>query len=413
MVTSMYFEFTEDEEIFRESVEEFSRRYIEPIWVDIDEKNTIPFDLIKKMGEQGLFAIPVSEEYGGMGGSFMMTTIAAEVIAYYDPAVAIAVYMLLNNGWPMALDLYGTDEAKGEILPKVASGDAFFGIASTESHGGSDVAGIKSFAKKEGDVWIANGEKVFISGVREVQELPAGGGWFYLAKTGSLDWGHRNITAFALLPKWNGKLKDGFKPTLYEEIGRGGLSSGGFILEDFEIEDKYRIGEENKGFYYVLEGFNIARILVAAACLGSAQWALDQAAEWLKNRKLFNGRRLSSFQGIHFRYAELYAELEAARLFTYRAARLVDKLYMEKDPTLKPRDLNIPVALAKLKAPEAAVRIYEEVLKWYGAYGYMKESNIYRGWLGTFSYVIGAEGAQNIMRLIIARDLLGGEYIRE
>ena len=409
----MYLDFDEDELRFRESVEEFSKRYIEPIWIEIDEKEVIPYDLIKKMGGQGLFAIPISDEYGGMGGTFTMATIATEVIAYYDPAVAIAVYALLNNGWPLALELHGSEEAKGEILPKIASGDAFFGIASTEPQGGSDVAGTKSFAKKEGDIWRANGEKAFISGVREVQDLPEGGGWFYIAKTGNLNWGHRNITAFALLPKWNGRLKEGFKPTIYKEIGRGGLSSGGFTLEDFVIEDKYLIGEEGKGFYYVLEGFNIARTVVAAACIGSAKWALDQAAEWLKNRKLFNGRRLSSYQGINFRFAELYAEWEAARLFTYRAARLIDEIYLEKDSLYKPKDLNVPVALAKLKAPETATRIYEEVLKWHGAYGYTKDCDVYRGWLGTFSYTIGAEGAQNIMKMIIARDILGSEAVRE
>ena len=409
----MYFDFNEDELRFRESVEEFSKRYIESVWIEIDEKEVIPYDLIKKMGDQGLFAIPISDEYGGMGGTFTMATIATEVIAYYDPAVAIAVYALLNNGWPLALELHGSEEAKGEILPKIASGDAFFGIASTEPQGGSDVAGTKSFAKKEGDIWRANGEKAFISGVREVQDLPEGGGWFYIAKTGNLNWGHRNITAFALLPKWNGRLKEGFKPTIYKEIGRGGLSSGGFTLEDFVIEDKYLIGEEGKGFYYVLEGFNIARTVVAAACIGSAKWALDQAAEWLKNRKLFNGRRLSSYQGINFRFAELYAEWEAARLFTYRAARLIDEIYLEKDSLYKPKDLNVPVALAKLKAPETATRIYEEVLKWHGAYGYTKDCDVYRGWLGTFSYTIGAEGAQNIMKMIIARDILGSEAVRE
>jgi len=409
----MKFEFSEEEEMFRDSVREFAQRYIEPIWVDIDEKNEIPLDLIKKMGDQGLFAIPVSEEYGGMGGTYLMATIAVEEIAYYDPAVAIAVYVLLNNGWPFALEQFAKEEVKSEILPKVASGEAFFGIASTEPQGGSDVAGIKTFAEKKDGVWVINGEKSYISGVREVTKLPYGGGWFLVAKTGSLEWGHRNITAFAVLPKWKGVEKEGFKPTVYEEIGRGGLSTGGFILENFEVEDKYLIGEENKGFYHVMEGFNLARILVAAACVGSARWALDTAMEWLRNRKLFNGRRLSSFQGIQFKLAELYSDLEAARLFTYKAAWLADKIYKEKAEGYNPKDLNIPVALAKMKAPETATRIYEEVLKWHGAYGYTKEANVYRGWIGTFSYTIGAEGAQNIMRIIIARDLLGKEYVRE
>ena len=408
----MNFEFSEEEEMFRDSVREFSERYIQPKWVEVDESNKIPYDLIKKMADQGLFGIPISEEYGGMGGTYVMAAIAVEEVAYYDPAVAIAVYLLLNNGWPYALELFGSEEAKSEILPKVVSGEAFFGIASTEPQGGSDVAGIKTFAEKKDGAWILNGEKSYISGVREVTELPVGGGWFLVAKTGSLEWGHRNITAFAVLPRWNGRLKNGFKPTIYEEIGRGGLSTGGFILENFEVEDKYVIGEVDKGFYHVIEGFNLARILVAAACVGSARWALDTAMEWLRNRKLFQGRRLSSFQGIQFKLAELYADLEASRLFTYKAAWLADKIYKEKAEGCNPKDLNIPVALAKMKAPETATRIYEEVLKWHGAYGYTKESNVYRGWIGTFSYTIGAEGAQNIMRIIIARDLLGREYVR-
>ncbi|MEM0078971.1 MAG: acyl-CoA dehydrogenase family protein [Nitrososphaerota archaeon] len=409
----MDFEFSEDELRFRESVREFCKRYIEPKWVEIDERGRIPVDLIKKMGEQGLLAIPVSEEYGGMGGTITMAAIAAEEIGYHDPSVATAVYVLLNNGWPFLMEKYSGEEAKQEILPKVAKGDAFYGIASTESHGGSDVAGIKTTAVKKNSTWILNGEKTYISGIREIQELPEGGGYFLVAKTGKPEYGHRNITAFNLIVKWNGKVKAGWKPTIFEEIGRRGISTGSFTLEDFEVEDKYRIGEENKGFYYLMEGFNVARILVAAATIGSGRWALDQAVEWIRNRRLFEGRSIASFQGVSFKFSELYSELEAARLLTYRAAWLADKIYVEKDSRWRERDLNVPVALCKLKAPEATSKIYEELMKWYGAYAYTKDCNAFRGWLGTFSYTIGAEGAQNIMRLIIARDIIGSEYVKK
>lgn len=408
----MDFKLTEDEIRFKESVTEFCKRYLEPKWVEIDEQGRIPVDLIRKMGEQGLFAIPISDKYGGMGGTFTMAAIAVEEIAYYDPSVAVAVYTLLNNGWPFMLYLYGSEEAKQEIIPKVASGEAFYGIATTEPQGGSDIAGIRTVAKKSGGKWVISGEKTYISGVREIMELPEGGGFFLVARTGKPEEGHRALTAFNLVPRWGGKLKDGFKPTVYKEIGRHGISTGGFILENFEVEDYHRIGDENKGFYLVMEGFNVARILVAAATLGTARWALDQAVEWLRQRRLFGGRPIASFQGVNFRFAELYTELEATRLLVYKAAWLADKIYIERDPAYKPRDLNVPVAMAKMKGPEVAVKIYEEVLKWFGAYGYTKESNIYRGWLGAFSYVIGAEGAQNIMRYIIARDIIGREYTR-
>jgi acyl-CoA dehydrogenase len=408
----MDFEFSEQENVFRDNVRDFCQKHIAPKWIEADEKREIPLDLIRRMGDAGLFCIPVSEEYGGQGGTYVMAAIAVEEVAYADPAVAIAVYTLLNNGWPLALQIYGDEDVKKEILPKVSRGEAFYGIASTEPQGGSDVAGIRTKAERKGDVWILNGEKAFISGVAESQKLPWGGGWFLVARTGSMEARHKALTAFTVLCKKDGEMIEGFQPTLYEDIGRHALSTGGFKLSNFQVEDKYRLGDENKGFYYVMEGFNLARIVVAAACIGAARWCIDKAIEWFRQRQLFGDRYISSFQGVSFKFAELYAELEAAKYFVYKAAWLADRIYLEKDPTRRPVDLNIPVALAKMKAPEAAVKIFEETLKWYGAYAYTKECPIYRGWLGCFSYVIGAEGAQNIMRYIIARDVIGSEYVK-
>jgi|Deesub1362B_J571_1020462.scaffolds.fasta_scaffold00072_44 acyl-CoA dehydrogenase len=408
--------FSEEEKLFRETVREFCQKYIAPKWVEIDEAAdkepmNVPIDTIKKMGEQGLFCIPCSEEYGGQGGTYTMATIAIEEIAYADPSVALAVYALLNTGWPFALELFGKEEVCQEIIPEVAKGDAFFGIASTEPQGGSDVAGLRTTAVKKGDVYVFNGEKAYISGVGEVQKLSWGGGWFTLARTGEP--GHRGLSAFALLARKNGELKPGWNPTLYEDIGRHGLTTGGFILEDFELEKDYLIGEENKGFYYVMESFNLARIVVSAATIGAARWLLEQAVQWFKDRKLFGGKSIASFQGVSFRFAELYARWEAAKYFVYRASRLADKIYIEKDPAYKPKDLNVPVALAKNYGPETCVDLAEEVMKWYGAYAYTKEAPIFRAWLGPFSYVIGAEGAQNIMKYIIARDIIGRDYVSQ
>jgi len=408
--------FSEEEKLFRETVREFCQKHIAPKWVEIDEAAdkepmNIPIDTIKKMGEQGLFCIPCSEEYGGQGGTYTMATIAIEEIAYADPSVALAVYALLNTGWPFALELFGKEEVCQEIIPEVAKGDAFFGIASTEPQGGSDVAGLRTTAVKKGDVYVFNGEKAYISGVGEVQKLAWGGGWFTLARTGEP--GHRGLSAFALLARKNGELKPGWNPTLYEDIGRHGLTTGGFILEDFELEKDYLIGEENKGFYYVMESFNLARIVVSAATIGAARWLLEQAVQWLRDRKLFGGKSIASFQGVSFRFAELYARWEAAKYFVYRASRLADKIYIEKDPAFKPKDLNVPVALAKNYGPETCVDLAEEVMKWYGAYAYTKEAPIFRAWLGPFSYVIGAEGAQNIMKYIIARDIIGRDYVSQ
>ncbi|MCS7386703.1 MAG: acyl-CoA/acyl-ACP dehydrogenase [archaeon GB-1867-005] len=407
--------FSEEEKLFREVVREFCQRYVAPKWVEIDEKASkdpmdIPIDLIKKMGEQGLFAIPCDPKYGGQGGTYTMAVIAVEEIAYADPSVAIAVYALLNNGWPFALQQFGREDVCEEIIPEVAKGNAFFGIATTEPQGGSDIAGMKMTAVKKNGVYVFDGEKAYISGVGEVMKLPWGGGWFLVARTGGP--GHRGLSAFAFIPRKNGKERPGFHPTIYPDIGRHGLTTGGFICENFELEEKYLLGEENRGFYHVMEGFNLARIVVAAACIGATRWLLEQAAQWFRQRRLFGGRYISSFQGINFKFAELYARYEAAKYFVYRAARLADKIYVERDPTLNPKDLNVPVAMAKMWAPETAVDVAEEVMKWHGAFAYTKECPVYRAWLGLFSYVIGAEGAQNIMRYIIARDTIGSEYVR-
>lgn len=407
----MEFEFSEDEQLFRTIVREFCQKELGPRWIEIDEEKRIPPGLIKRIADQGLFGIALNEEYGGQGGTLTMAAIALEEIAYADPAMAIPVYTLLCNGWPFVLQLYGTEEAKGEILPLVTRGDAFYGIATTEPQGGSDVAGIKTTAARRGGEWRISGEKAYISGVREVMELPWGGGWFLVARTGPAEKGHRALTAFSLLGRTDGRVAEGFEAEVYEEIGRHGISTGGYKLTEVAVEDKHRIGDEDRGFYYVMEGFNLARILLSAACVGAARWALDQAIEWFRQRRLF-GRYISSFQGVSFRFAELYTELEGAKHHVYKAAWLADKVYGGGQTTYRPVDLNVPAAMAKMKAPEVAVKISEEALKWYGAYGYTKECPVFRSWLGTFSYMIGAEGAQNIMRYIVARDVIGSEYVR-
>jgi acyl-CoA dehydrogenase len=407
----MDYSFTKDEELFRETVREFCQKNIAPVWVEIDKKRQIPADLYKKMGEQGLFAIPVSAEYGGPGGNMVLACIAIEEIAYADPSVAVAVYSLLCNGWPMLLQVYGTEAAKKEILPHVAKGEGFFGIATTESHTGSDLASHKVTAAKDSKGWVLNGEKMYISGVGETSQLPWGGGFWATARTGTMQEGHRALTAYALLGKKDGKMLAGYEPTVLEEIGRGGLTTGGFTLKNYRMDDKYRCGEVNQGFYLTMEGFNLARTVVAAATIGAARWGLDQAADWFKQRKSF-GRYISNFEGVSFKFAELYTKLEAAKYFVYKTAWLADKVYMEKDPRFNPRDLNIPASMAKMYGPEVATEIFRETMKWYGAYAYSTECPLYRAYLGCFSYEIGAEGAQNIMRYIIARDVVGQEYVR-
>ncbi len=397
----MDFSWTEDQELFRQTVREFAQKKITPIVREMDTKGEIPRDVIKGMAELGLLAITVPEEYGGAGADFVTAAIAAEELARADISIAIPVYYLVEASWAHVFAKYGTEEAKEEILPKVTSGELFFGIATTEPAGGSDIVGAtRTTIKKQGDKWVINGEKVYISGVAESEKY--GGVYITLAKNDPSK-GHKGMT-FAIVP-----IKDtpGIETTLFEDMGRMGVSTGGFSMDNVEIPDSYIVGEVGKGFYYAMEGFSKARVLIGATCLGAADAGLKLGIDYVKQRKLF-GRPIGAFEGIQFPLAEDYTMLEADRLLTYKAAWLMDKMEAGE---ASPFEVALATAMAKLRAPIDALKILNDVADWHGAYGYTKECPVEMGVRGVRSYSIGAEGAPNIMRIIIAREVLGKEYL--
>jgi acyl-CoA dehydrogenase len=405
------FSFSREEELFREAVRGFLSKRLSPIWESIDESGLIPVELIRDMGSQGFFAIPVPEEYGGQGGTFTLAVIAAEEVGYHDPSMATAVYTLLNNAWPYILYLYGSENVKLEILPLVGSGRAFFGIASTEPQGGSDVAGLRASATRGDGYYSLWGEKIYISGVREALEQLDTGGWLLLARTGRLEDRHRGLTAFAFIARRNGRLVEGLEYSMLKTIGRHGISTGVLTLKGARTPLDTVVGGEGRGFYVAMEGFNVARIMVAAANLGVARWALEEAVKWSRERVLFE-RPIASFQAVSFPLAELAVELEAARLLVYKSAWMADRIYARREPGLKPGDLAFYAAASKIKAVEVALKILETAMKTIGGLSYIKESKVNRGLLGVLSYLVGAEGAQNVMRYIVARELIGKDYVK-
>jgi acyl-CoA dehydrogenase len=402
-----------EEETFRDSVSDFCSRELSPNWESFDEQSSreakLQSNLLKKLGEQGILAMMCSPDNGGQGGSETQACIAIEEMAYADPSVGTAVYALLNIGWPFILERYGDSEVASKVIKNVSRGEAFFGIASTEAQGGSDLAGLRTVARPGNVGYIVKGEKSFISGVNEVFTLPWGGGWFLLARTGGA--GHSGLSAFVALPKEEGRERDGVTHSVFRGIGRHSLSTGSVTFEGFHIERNRLIGKEGAGFHVAMEGFNCARILVAAACVGASRWLLEKGAEWIKRREV-SGKPLSSFQGVGFRFAELYGKYESARMLVYRAARLFDDVYVKKVGGMNPKDLNGPVALAKMWGPETSVEIAQEVMRWFGAISFTTSHPVHRSFLGLISYVIGAEGAQNVMKYIVSRELLGSEFVR-
>jgi acyl-CoA dehydrogenase len=398
----MDFGWSQEETMWRKAVHDFAQKKIAPRVREIDEQG-IPQDILDGMTEMGLWAPTVSEKYGGSGLNVTMATIAAEELGRADISLALPVMYLVQASWGHVFERYASEELKAEILPAVTSGKLFLGIASTEAGGGSDIEGVtRCTGSKQADGnWKLNGEKLYISGVKE--SLVMGSAYMTLVRTDPTA-AHRGFTFFSV----NLKDNPAVSTTLIHNWGRTGISTGGFTMEDMPLADCYRIGEEGKGFYYAMEGYTYARALIGATCCGAAETALHMGVDYIKQRKSF-GKPLAAYQGINFPAAERYVDIESARLLTYKAAWMADQHYGGKSK-FKQKDLALWGAMAKLRAPIMAFETFNEVANWLGAMGYSKEYPIEMGIRGVRSYSIGAEGGMNIMRMIIARELIGNEY---
>jgi acyl-CoA dehydrogenase len=399
------FAFTEEQELFRNALREWCLKNLPLEKIrQMDSKGEIPRETLKSMADMGLFIMTAPQEHGGTGADWVTACIAAEELGYADVSIALPVLWLVESSWGFVVDRYCSEEVRNAVIRKAIKGDAFIGIASTESGGGSDVAAFKSTARKEGSNWVLNGEKVYISGTEEAKRL--GGGYFVIARTSSapLDAMHRGMTGFYLSMNSPGVEIN----KRFDDMGRMAISTGGFLMKDVRVPDSHRIGDVDKGFYLTMEGFDNARILIAAVCVGAAQRALDIGIDYIKERKAF-GRPIGKFEGIQFELADDWAQLQALRSLVYRTAWMNDKKYMEGK--ISPLEVSRMIAACKLIAPHFAFDVYKQAMIWMGAYGYTKECPLEMGLRGIMSYCVGAEGASNIQRIVIARELLGKEYI--
>jgi acyl-CoA dehydrogenase len=401
----MDFSFTEEQELFRNAIREWCQKNLPLEKIrEMDSKGEIPQDILRSMGEMGLLIMTAPQEHGGTGADWITACIAAEELGYADVSIALPVLWLVESSWGYVVDRYASEAVRDVCIRKAFKGDAFIGIGSTESGGGSDVAAFKSTAKKVGNDWILNGEKMYISGTEEAKKL--GGGYFVIARTSPAPEGasHKGMTGFYLPFDAPGVEIN----KRFEDMGRMAISTGGFKMENVKIPDSYRLGEVDKGFYLTMEGFDSARILIAAVCVGAARRALDIGMEYIKERKAF-GRPIGKFEGIQFELADDWAQLEALKSLTYRTAWMNDMRY--KHGKFTALEVGKHIAACKLIAPHLAFDIYKHAMIWMGAYGYTKECPLEMGLRGIMSYCVGAEGASNIQRTVIARELLGKEYI--
>jgi len=399
MEDGMDFSWNEEQRLWRQAVRDFAQKEIAPRVREIDTLGRIPPEIIEGMARLGLLAPLCSEEFGGAGMDWTMAAIAAEELGRADISPAIPALYLAAAAWAFAFERYGTPELKAEVLPNVTAGRAFLGIATTEPGGGSDILGAcRTKAVWQGDGWVLNGEKMYISGVRE--SLAMGGIHLLLARTNPNPAAeHRAFTFFALPLKGTA----GISPTYFEDMGRMGISTGGFALEDVRLPAAHLVGEPDRGFYHAMEGFSAARVLIGATCVGASEAVLELGLRHIQERHAF-GRPLAAHQGISFPLADRFADLESSRLLVYRAAWIMDQKY--GPGTRSHYDIALAAALAKLRAPRVGFEIMNEVADWFGAMAYTKECPVEMGIRGIRSYSIGAEGTMNVQRMIIARELL-------
>lgn len=394
------FRFTEGQELLRNNVRRFGRDRVAPILDQMEEEREIPDGIVKGLADMGLAAMSISEAWGGSGLDAVAAGIAAEELAYADSSCAIPAFFLIQNAWGYVLDKYGTAQAKGEVFPALKRGDAFLGIATTEPDIGSDLAGMKTTIAREGDGYVINGEKSYISGVREVQRY--GGGYVVLARMAP-ELGTRGMTLFYLPVDGT----PGIEIHYLEELGREGVSWGGFYIDDVHIPGHYLIGEENRGFYIVHEGYEFARGMIALVCIGAATRSLENAMGYMRERRAF-GRAIAHYEGLQFALAEDYSRVEAARLLAYRALWLYDR--EQKGEAVSRFEVSKAVAMAKMLAPVWAFAAINDAMQWQGAFGYSRRCQEQRALRGVRSFTL-AEGSTEVMKLIVARELLGREFL--
>ena len=374
--------FNEDHEALRQLARDFAERELEPIAHEIDEEEYFPVEVFNEMAEMGFFGLKIPEEYGGSGLDARAYVCVMEELSKKCVSAAVLVSAANTLGCEPLL-LAGTEEQKNKYLPQVASGEAFIAFGLTEPNAGSDAGSMTTSAEEDGDDYIINGRKCFITGA------PFAKYCMVFAKTDP-EKGAKGISCFFVdmsLPGVSiGKNED--------KMGQRAIATSDVILEDVRVPKSEMLGEVNLGFITAMKTLSMGRIGVGCQSIGLAQGAMDLAVKHIKERKQF-GRRLCDFQAIQFEMAKLETKLNAARLLVYNAA-------FEKDMG---NDVTKAAAMAKFFASETCLEVVSGCLQMFGGYGYSKEYPIERLYRDARVLTI-YEGTSQIQQIVIAGQML-------
>jgi alkylation response protein AidB-like acyl-CoA dehydrogenase len=376
------FELTEDQLAIRDMVRDLARNEIAPNAVEWDRAQSFPRELFGKLGELGLLGVLIPTEQGGAGLGYVEYVIVLEEIGAADGGVGLGV-AAHNSLCTNHLYLFGSDELRSRYLPKLASGEWMGAWGLTEPEAGSDAGGTRTTAVRDGDDWVLNGSKNFIT------HATVGSAAVVMART-SKEGGHHGISAF-FVPFDRPGIGAGKKE---DKLGMRCSDTSSLVLEDCRVPADHLLGSEGDGFVQAMKVLDGGRISIAALSLGIARGALDATVEYAGVRHQF-GKPIASFQITRAKLADMATEVEAARLLTMRAAVLKDG---GKTTTLES-------SMAKVYASETAVRVGEEAVQIHGGYGYTTDYPVERAWRDAKLCTIG-EGTSEIQRMVISRELM-------
>ncbi|GGB34915.1 acyl-CoA dehydrogenase [Virgibacillus dakarensis] len=377
----MNFQLTDEQEMLRKMVRDFAKKDVEPTAAKRDEEERFDREIFNKMAELGLTGIPWPEEYGGIGGDFVSYVIAVEELSRVcaSTGVTLSAHLSLCS-WPIFK--YGNEAQKQTFLTRLATGEALGAYALSEPGAGSDAAAMKTTAKKDGDHYVLNGNKVWITngGVADI--------YLVFAKTDP-EARHKGVSAF-IVEKGTKGFTFGKKE---KKLGIRSSPTTELIFENCRVPKENMLGAEGEGFKIAMATLDGGRNGIAAQALGIAQGALDAAVDYAKEREQF-GKPIAHNQGISFKLADMATEVEAARLLTYQAAWLES----QGQPYGKAS------AMSKLFAGDAAMRITVEAVQVFGGYGYTKDYPVER-YMRDAKITQIYEGTNEVQRLVIGRML--------
>ena len=379
----MDFQFTEEQRMIKEMVRDFAEKEIAPRAAEIDLSDEFPHDIFKRMGELGLLGIPFAEAYGGAGGDYLSLLIAMEEIARVSGTVAI----ILDAHTSLCCEpiyLFGSEEQKKKYLPSLLNGKKIGAFGLTEPQAGSDAGATRTRAVCDGDQWVINGEKIFITNGSLADVLVV------TARTDP-NLGTHGISSFIIE-----KGTPGFHPGRDEKkMGLRGSVTSQLYFQNCRIPLANLLGQENKGFNQFLTTLDAGRLAISAMAVGLAQGAMDKAVAYAREREQFN-QPIAKFEAVQWMIAEMGTEIEAARMMLQRAAWLKG----QGAPFTK------EAAMAKLLSSEVSERACYKAIQIHGGYGYLRDYAVERMYRDQRLCAIG-EGTSEIQHLVIARQILG------